>query len=1038
MTKLGKSHIGISSDTAVVNIPYISGPYTAFENGTVDSISLHVLTTGIDVQFGLYLLGEQQFTVSFSGGSGTAPAIGDTVTWTGGSGIIGATPTGNASTGTFIIRGTPDIPLNVSHSIAIPTKGWSASTVSSVVTIVGSPTRLIAKTAYAQITEAGWKTIQVLAASGVRNNQITQGSRYFIAFTGKPTTGFTPVRAEWLWSRNLPEEKWWINGSLSGGELIDTWLTGGGSTYLREASAYIDYTPAIHDPDDNTLQGRINRANPGDTILVRQRDLVYNERIMINKPLKLVGQRNRRTGKFPIIQGGVRLTGWTLSTAPEHVDKNVWYKDISIRQDGTLATLSEHGGVRPTWVRSLQLDDRGIQVLQYHPLLAGEGANESQATQVRNHVLTCNWSSPGYFLVAGETIDFWEWYDAIACHENINSSTGRLWLRLNNNNPSNLIVNPNSHQCYATFTMNTQSTNNEDWNRTNELSNVIQIENTDGVLIKNLEIRGGRWGINCRNSKNIVIEDCSILVPALRSIYITDCENVLIQRSEITSKRMRRNMVPGFAGTSVKANAAKFGWSLNKNYSTNGSPSPAGSSVTLSGVTSNVNIKRNLIESQGGGIDCNRGNDTYATDVVIENNTFRNTDSSVIVIYPRTLAIIRNNIFHEVMMAFRVQDMMNTMASERWAIIEGNYFHTEANTLNDEAGYLMQAHYAGVRYKMNFSGGSGTAPVEGDKIHLTGGIWGHPVTSPQYSWSRSGTTATFTQAIDHGLQTGDILQVVTTSDAAAIPLGNYVVTYITRNMFSITCQNTGSINGTIRYNPAVTLISTTGNSTSGSITRYYSDSHANTSATWTRSSTVATVTSNNHGLITGDILNVVVTGSSAAIPIGSYSVTVLDDNRFMITCLNAGSTNSTLSYYPFVRSAANLKTGWISNITSVESVYDWTTPVTFRNNFVRNIPAYTPNVIGYADVSMSNNIFDCKSGMSNVPHTLVENNWFGGNLGVVSGQSWFDSSNAYIYNQRLSGINNPGNFPSGVVFPQLTQKSGLKKHKKQSITIEVL
>jgi hypothetical protein len=63
MPRLGKTHIGISSDAAAINAPYVSGPCQAFENGTINSISLYVLTTGVDVQFGVYLLGERSALV---------------------------------------------------------------------------------------------------------------------------------------------------------------------------------------------------------------------------------------------------------------------------------------------------------------------------------------------------------------------------------------------------------------------------------------------------------------------------------------------------------------------------------------------------------------------------------------------------------------------------------------------------------------------------------------------------------------------------------------------------------------------------------------------------------------------------------------------------------------------------------------------------------------------------------------------------------------------------------------------------------------
>lgn len=67
---------------------------------------------------------------------------------------------------------------------------------------------------------------------------------------------------------------------------------------------------------------------------------------------------------------------------------------------------------------------------------------------------------------------------------------------------------------------------------------------------------------------------------------------------------------------------------------------------------------------------------------------------------------------------------------------------------------------------------------------------------------------------------------------------------------------------------------------------------------WTRSTTVVTVTHPNHGLIVGEVLYVYWSTSLSALPFGSRTIaTVVDANTFTLTGLNAGDASGTLSYY---------------------------------------------------------------------------------------------------------------------------------------------
>lgn len=65
---------------------------------------------------------------------------------------------------------------------------------------------------------------------------------------------------------------------------------------------------------------------------------------------------------------------------------------------------------------------------------------------------------------------------------------------------------------------------------------------------------------------------------------------------------------------------------------------------------------------------------------------------------------------------------------------------------------------------------------------------------------------------------------------------------------------------------------------------------------WTRSSTTATVTSVNHGLRTGDFINVIVCSDTAAVVRGVKTITALTPDTFSFTCLNAGGASGTMDF----------------------------------------------------------------------------------------------------------------------------------------------
>jgi hypothetical protein len=65
---------------------------------------------------------------------------------------------------------------------------------------------------------------------------------------------------------------------------------------------------------------------------------------------------------------------------------------------------------------------------------------------------------------------------------------------------------------------------------------------------------------------------------------------------------------------------------------------------------------------------------------------------------------------------------------------------------------------------------------------------------------------------------------------------------------------------------------------------------------WTRTTTVATVTSVGHGLRTGDLINVTTTSDASAIVKGQKTITAATSDTFRFTCLNAGSASGTLTF----------------------------------------------------------------------------------------------------------------------------------------------
>lgn len=97
----------------------------------------------------------------------------------------------------------------------------------------------------------------------------------------------------------------------------------------------------------------------------------------------------------------------------------------------------------------------------------------------------------------------------------------------------------------------------------------------------------------------------------------------------------------------------------------------------------------------------------------------------------------------------------------------------------------------------------------------------------------------------------------------------------------------------------------------------------NENVSWSRSSTTATVTQVSHGLKTGDTVYVSISSSIAAIVVGAKTVAATPTaDTFTFTCLNAGGTSGTLTYYPAVTaSLVVLANGAAANTVKIERCY---------------------------------------------------------------------------------------------------------------------
>lgn len=138
--------------------------------------------------------------------------------------------------------------------------------------------------------------------------------------------------------------------------------------------------------------------------------------------------------------------------------------------------------------------------------------------------------------------------------------------------------------------------------------------------------------------------------------------------------------------------------------------------------------------------------------------------------------------------------------TEIWQVVS-NTVCNSYNTTQDGWGFQFAPGLAGtfgagansVQTMYSFTGvidaGSTTTQVILKTLPVT-------VIKTALAWTRTTTTATITQTT-HGMANGQLIEVTTTSDASAIPLGTYTIAGVAASTYTITCNNAGGASGTV-------------------------------------------------------------------------------------------------------------------------------------------------------------------------------------------------------------------------------------------------
>jgi hypothetical protein len=87
-------------------------------------------------------------------------------------------------------------------------------------------------------------------------------------------------------------------------------------------------------------------------------------------------------------------------------------------------------------------------------------------------------------------------------------------------------------------------------------------------------------------------------------------------------------------------------------------------------------------------------------------------------------------------------------------------------------------------------------------------------------------------------------------------------------------------------------------------------------ATWTRTGTIVTITKTAHGLINNDVITITISNVTAALPLGTYTITKLTADTFTVIGLNAGAASGTCTYNNYSYSTTTGKITITGNLTA--------------------------------------------------------------------------------------------------------------------------
>jgi len=145
---------------------------------------------------------------------------------------------------------------------------------------------------------------------------------------------------------------------------------------------------------------------------------------------------------------------------------------------------------------------------------------------------------------------------------------------------------------------------------------------------------------------------------------------------------------------------------------------------------------------------------------------------------------------------------MNTIIEKCRNIIEDNLITTGRDTFT----------YESITSSKIFTLTEANVSASTIVVYKNGVVWLiTPVAGSGVAWTRIGTLFTITKT-GHGLITGDIITITVSSDITALPLGNYTITKLTDNTFTVLGLNAGAVSGTCTYTvtPNYSYSSTTG------------------------------------------------------------------------------------------------------------------------------------------------------------------------------------------------------------------------------------